>query len=629
MSTTPVRGHSSKHDTATRKPTTLIRSTTSTRRVGSTRSTPTSSSTSTRSTSTRSPSRSTPTPSGLVRIEVASSSQNSAPTPTPTTIPIGLDTTCSQNIDCTGGKICVSGSCASDPQSNLFDGAGSRGTSHLNTGSAIGIVAVILALALIIFGVGFWCVRGRQRRQTRASTRAAPADVERQASARTKRTLGRSASAATGWTVDNDQKTLVASLPNSPQYAGFAYSLQQQPEYYRPIGKLDEIVEKSEPALSTRGVSRNPTTATRTSADKALPAPPAQEMTYSLNVRINKSMIFEDSLFTPSAPQTPRSRGPRYRFEEVLPPVPGSNPQISVTQPKLATLASQAAEYEMHNYAKSKHSSVFSDITMRSRGSTQYGQAQVRDLRGSTLRRLEGELPALPAQTYYHTQAFDTRPSSASYSFRSYDWYPDILDPDSPPILTPDLSSNGHAAGVNPLSSHPFHHASVRKPSPLTLAPNSQTTNHLHPNSASGMDSPTSSGYHLSPTVYRMPSRSRTPQIVPTPPSTRPSSSSTMSSFHSANPRFTSWQPNDDNMIPEDDLPLPRYSRKKSMAASLVMACETPAQTPSHTRHGSKATIKSRKSWLPKVGLPAAADDSFAKFKREYLSRRESYATLQ
>jgi hypothetical protein len=628
MSTTPVRGHSSKHDTATRRPTTFIRSTTATRRVGSTRSTPTPSSTSTRSTSTRSLSRSTPTPSGIVRIEVASS-PNPAPTPSPTTIPIGLDTTCSQNIDCTGGKICVSGSCASDSQSNLFDSTGSRGTSQLNTGSAIGIVAVILALALIIFGIGFWCVRGRQRRQTKASTRAAPADVERQASARTKRTVGRSASAATGWTVDNDQKTLVASLPNSPQYPGFASSPGLQHEYYRPTGKLDEIVEKSEPAVSTRGVSRNPTTATRTSANKALPAPPAQEMTYSLNVRINKSMIFEDSLFTPSAPQTPRSRGPRYRFEEVLPPVPGSNPQISVTQPKLATLASRAAEYEMHNYAKSKHSSVFSDITMMSRGSTQYGQAQVRDLRGSTLRRLEGELPALPPQTYQYTQAFDTRPSSASYSFRSYDWYPDILDPDSPPILTPDVYSHGHAAGVNPLSSHPFNHASTRKPSPLTLAPHPQTTTHLHPNSASAMDSPTSSGYCLTPTVYRMPSRSRTPQIVPTPPDTRPSSSSTMSSFHSANPRFTSWQPNDDNMIPEDDLPLPRYPRKKSMAASLVMAGETPAQTPSHTRHGSKATIKSRKSWLPKVGLSAAADDSFAKFKREYLSRRESYAALQ
>jgi hypothetical protein len=623
MSTTPVRGHSSKHDTATRKPTTFIRSTTATRRVGSTRSTPTPS-----STSTRSPSSSTPTPSGIVRIVVASSSPNPAPTPAPTTIPIGLDTTCSRDIDCTGGQICVSGSCSSDPQSDLFDSAGSRGTSHLETGSAIGIVAGILGLALIIFGLGFWCMRDRRRRQTKASTRAAPADVERQASARTKRTLGRSASAATGWTVDNDQKTLVASLPSSPQYAGFASSPEQLPEYYRPIGKLDEIVEKSEPALSTRGVSRNPTTATRTSVNKALPAPPAQEMTYSLNVRINKSMIFEDSLFTPSAPQTPRSRGPRYRFEEVLPPVPGSNPQISVTQPKLATQTSQPAEYEMHNYPNSKHNSAFSDVTMRSRGSTQYGQAQVRDLRGNTLRRLEGELPALPPQAYRRTQAFDTRPSSASYSFRSYDWYPDILDPESPPILTPDVSSNGHAAGVNPLSSHPFTHASTRKPSLLTLAPHSQTTNHLHPNSASAMDSPTSPGYHLSPTVYRMPSRSRTPQIVPTPPSTRPSSSSTMASYQSVHPRFTSWQPNDDSMIPEDDLPLPRYPRKKSMAASLVMAGETPAQTPSHTRHGSKATIKSRKSWLPKVGMPTAGDDSFAKFKREYLSKRDSYAAL-
>ena len=625
MSTTPVRGHSSRLNTATRKPTTLTRSATATRRVNSSRSTPTSSSTSTRSTSIRSTANSTPTPTDIARILVASSSPNPAPTATPTSITSGLDNTCLRDSDCAQGSVCSSGTCFSDSQSGLFESVGSSGTSHLNTTSAIGIVVGVLGLAFVVLGLGFWCMRDR-RRKTVASSKAPLSDVERQASSRTKRTVGRSASAATKWTMDNDQKTLVASLPNSPQYTGFGSSPGAMPEYYMPSGKLDEIVEKSEPTLS-RGVSRNDTSATRASAaNKTLPAPPAQEMAYALNVSINKSMIFEDSLFSASAPQTPRSRAPRYRFEEVLPPAPGSNPGISVTKPKPTTQATRAAEYEMDNYPRSRHSISLSEIETRSRGSTQYGQAEVRDLRGHALKRLEGELPSLPPQAYRATQAFDTVPPSPSFSFRSYDWYQDILDPQAPPIHTPDLSSNAHAVSANALLSHPFTPDSVRKPAPLALAPHSQVTNHLHPSSALSLDSPTSPGFRLSPTVYRMPSR--TPQIVPTPPSTRPSSTSTMASYLSVHPRFTSWQPNDDSMIPEDDLPLPRYPRKKSMAASLVMASETPGQTPMQTRRGSRATIKSRLSWLPKVGMPVAGEDSFAVFKRDYLSKRDSYAPL-
>jgi hypothetical protein len=629
MSTTPVRGHSSRPNTATRIPTTFIRSATATRRVDSSRSTPTSSSTSrstSRSTPIHSTSSSTPTPTDIARIVVASFSSSPAPTAAPTSITAGLDSTCFQDSDCAQGSVCSSGTCSSGTQSDLFESVDSGATSHLNNGSAIGIVAGVLGLALVVLGIGFWCMIDRKRK-TMASTRAPPSDVERQASPRTNQTVGRSASAATKWTMDNDQKTLVASLPNSPQYAGFSSSPGPPAEFYMPTGKLDEIVEKSEPALSTRAVSRNPTSATRASSvNKALPTPPAGEMTYALNVSINKSMIFEDSLFSASTPQTPRSRGPRYRFEEVLPPAPGSNPRISVTKPKSAPQTSRAAEYEMDHYPYSKHSSVFSDVDTRSRGSTQYGQAEVRDLRGHALKRLEGDLPLLPSQAYRPTQAFDTVPPSPSFSFRSYDWYQDILDPQAPPIHTPDLSSNANAFGANPLLSHPFAPGSIQKPSPLTLAPHSQFINHLHPSSALSLDSPTSPGFRLSPTVYQMPSR--TPQIVPSPPGTRPSSSSTMASSRSVHPRFTSWQPNDDNMIPEDDLPLPRYPRKKSMAASLVMAGETPTQTPTQTRRGSRATIKARMSWLPKVGLPGAGDDSFAVFKRDYLSKRDSYAPL-
>nr|GFD60073.1 hypothetical protein [Tanacetum cinerariifolium] len=60
-----------------------------------------------------------------------------------------------------------------------------------------------------------------------------------------------SASTATKWTVDNDQRTLVASMPNSPQHDAFARQTPGFPaQFYTTPGKATDDEEKGEKEIA-------------------------------------------------------------------------------------------------------------------------------------------------------------------------------------------------------------------------------------------------------------------------------------------------------------------------------------------------------------------------------------------
>lgn len=587
-------------------------------------------------------------------------------TPTPSaTIPNILPTAtafhniCSADKDCDNNATCSDGICTSLSQAAPFAPAGSLNTeptTHLDTKAAIGIGVGVAVLVLLMIGAGFWLFKLRQRGQKPLPSPEAPPT-----------TRDRSASTATKWTIDNDQKTLVASMPNSPQYAGFAAQTPGLPSgFYTTPGKTIEDEGREQPEKDVAEY-RQPDAGSRNQqtpispVDKALPEPPVEQKRYAINVNINKSMIFDDIMFNaashaPSPVITPQERAPRYRFEEYLPPVPPSNPRISITRTKSRASSIMSSEYELENYP---HGSDFiesyrnsrSDAGSEYRASGNFG-------RDDALSKLEGglSLPELP-------------PPSPSFSFRSYDWYQDIIggdqsavEPTSDLPATPELPSRNPARGVNPLLSNPPDKNAILVPEPLSPAfPSPVASSHLHPNSARLSyfpTSPSSPNFRLSPTVYQMPNPSKVSKLVPSLPSTRPASSETLStiprySFRYSNrySRYASWLPNDDLDIPEDDLAPPQFPRHQSMVASIVQGSEatrtarTTAQnstrntarnsrSQSTPRPQSAMTQKSHysRSWLPDDGLYLAeegTDDSFEVFKRERLaSRPTSYSPL-
>ncbi|KAF1851320.1 uncharacterized protein K460DRAFT_31496 [Cucurbitaria berberidis CBS 394.84] len=154
--------------------------------------------------------------------------------------------TCSADNDCSIGKTCTGGKCVGVHDAAPLGGSGTEPTSHLNTASAIGIGVGVVALIALLIGIGFWFWRIRGRRQPDKS-------IESPSSNRDK-----SPPKATRWTVDNDQKTLVASLPNSPYNAGFHQQQKMTPEGFAK-------------ALDHMGEARS------ISTEKALPRPPPTE----------------------------------------------------------------------------------------------------------------------------------------------------------------------------------------------------------------------------------------------------------------------------------------------------------------------------------------------------------------
>lgn len=509
---------------------------------------------------------------------------------------------------------------------------------------------------------GFWWYKFRRGRQQPITSPEAPPT-----------TRDRSASSATKWTIDNDQRTLVASLPNSPQHAAFARQTPGFPaEFYTTPGKV--IDDEKDIAEYRQQDGANQSHQSPTSpVNKALPEPPTEEKRYAINVNINKSMIFDDIAFNaaayaPSPVATPQERAPKYRFEEYLPPVPANNPRISIT--KTASRGSaMSSEYELENYP---HGGVHqgSNRTSKSDAGSIYNEHR----RGSALARLEANL-TLP----------DLPPPSPSFSFRSYDWYQDIIAGDQSAVegsneipavgqaKTPELPTRNPARGVNPLLSNPPDMDPSLMPEPLSPAfPSPVASSHLHPSSArlSQFPSPTNPNFRLSPTVYQMPNRAPPLKLVPSLPSTRPvSEASTMTTttmmtgtYSERYSRFQSWYPEDDLDSIVEDLALPRFPMYSSMRASIVNGSEA-SQTARPTARNSvrnparnsacnsihqprskslprpqstmtTTTQKSHysRSWLPDDGLylPAeGTDDSFEVFKRERLaSRPTSYSPL-
>ncbi|KAF1356090.1 hypothetical protein EJ07DRAFT_158066 [Lizonia empirigonia] len=552
-----------------------------------------------------------------------------------------LSNACSANSDCADDGICSNGTCTSPNQAAPFAPAGSLGgesTTHLNAGTAVGIGVGVVAFVVLMVGVGFWFFRMRSRRQPITSPEAPPT------------TRDRSASTATKWTIDNDQRTLVASMPNSPQHAIFNATPPGLPsEFYTMPGKAIDDEEKAhgekEVAEYRQQDAVSPSDETPTSPiNKALPPPPIEEKRYAINVNINKSMIFDDIMFNvaayaPSPVSTPHERAPRYRFEEYLPPVPPSNPRISITKTQDRPSSTVSSEYELENYP---HGSGYikSNRNSRSDAGSDYSELQGPDPRDNALSKLEGglSLPELP-------------PPSPSLSFRSYDWYRDIIGGDPPAVEppTPELPSRNPARAVNPLLSHPPDIDSSLMPEPLSPAlPSPVASSYLHPSSArlSYLNSPTNPNFRLSPTVYQMPNPSRVSKSVPSLPSTRPASeASTIPRYSHRYSRYVSW-------LPEDDLHFPRYN---SMIASIVQgseatqtaqtsACNSARNSARNTFRNSRSqsaprpqstmTQKSHysRSWLPDDGLflpDEGTDDSFEVFQRERLAGRlTSYSPL-
>ncbi|KAF1926241.1 uncharacterized protein M421DRAFT_102590 [Didymella exigua CBS 183.55] len=474
---------------------------------------------------------------------------------TSTSISTALSNACSTNNDCADDGVCSNGVCSSINQAAPFAPAGSLGTestTRLDTGTATGIGVGIAALVVLMIGAGFWWFKLRRDRQQPITSPEAPPT-----------TRDRSESTATKWTMDNDQRTLVASMPSSPQHAAFARQTPELPtEFYTTPGKVIDAEGKGNKEIAAYrqpGSGHQHDHLPTSPAEKALPPPPSEEKRYAINVNINKSMIFDDIMFNAAAYaqspiSKPQERAPRYRFEEYVPPVLAGNPRISIT--KTASRASTMSfEYELENYP---HGSGYMRSSRNSRpdAGIMYSEPRGHDPRGNALSKLEGSLslPELP-------------PPSPSFSFRSYDWYQDIIGGDQFTIegsnelpalelpTTPKLPIRSPARGVNPLLSNPPDSDFRLVPEPLLPAlPSPVASSHLHPSSArlSYLPSPTNPNFRLSPTVYQMPNSNRVSKLVPSLPSTRPASEATLTTMTQKSRFSRSWLPDEGLYLPEE-----------------------------------------------------------------------------
>lgn len=463
--------------------------------------------------------------------------------------------TCSADNECAADKTCTDGRCVNINNAAPLGGPGSEPTSHLNTASAVGLVIGVVAFIALTIGFGLWFWRERGKRRPKESIEA-PSNNR-----------NRSASNATTWTVDHDQKTLVASLPNSPQNAGFSEQQGMQPESFAKAAGFNESrKEKAEyrrqKSLDDGHDSRSITTEKALppppSTDNPLPPSPTEQKRYALNVNINKSMIFDEDMIRAVSPVrdsgTPRERAPRYRFEEYLPHVT-TTPPISIA-PRPAS-SKRSSEYELERYPKSKRSSEQSSTTDDSTDD-ETGPLSPLDM---VLSRLESKAPQLPAP--------EMPPPSPSLSFQSYDWYQDIIGDqsnteDSVPTVPPRSPARTptQATFLSPLPPSP-RHSDVN--TSLFPAPPSQTTSpqlaasSLHPRTAA-LPSPTNASFKLSSAVYQSPTKPpRLPPLPPAPPSPPPKSSrvSALSTMTRKTHNSRSW-------LPEDGLYLPKESTHDS-----------------------------------------------------------------
>jgi hypothetical protein len=452
-------------------------------------------------------------------------------------------TTCASDSDCDGDKICSKGVCAKVIDAAPFGPAGGSSlepTSHMSTGGAIGVGLGVVSFMLLMFGLGIWLWRRRGRKSLNSSIEAPPTN------------RNRSASSAT------DQKTLVASLPNSPQYAGFREQRDQMlTASFAQLVTSNKIfdhnrTEKEKTAYgggipieedSRRKSRSNEKRLPLPPNDMPLPPRPTEEKKYAVNVNINKSMIFDDVMFnmastprdtgTPRESGTPRNHMPKYRFEEYHPPIT-STPPISIRQ----ISSKRTSEIEMKPYPRKGSSS-----TVQS-SSDDEEDAETGLKRKSTLKKLESKPPQLPLPELLP-------PPSPSFSFKSYDWYQDIIGteqtnmedtvlgtsaplvPDRNPNRTPTQATFGAA-----LSSNPPDLDATLMPAPLSPSKSS----FLHPSSAA-LASPTSTNFRLSPTVYVMPSK---------PPKAQPMRASLRSTMTQKTHMSRSWLPDDGLYLPEE-----------------------------------------------------------------------------
>ncbi|KAH9863617.1 hypothetical protein J1614_009549 [Plenodomus biglobosus] len=453
-----------------------------------------------------------PTPSVTVTNKLVNPSATSNPLAS-----VGL---CSIDGDCATDGTCSDGRCVTTNEAAPFSGPGSEPTSTLSTASAIGVgVGAVGAIALLIgLAFFFWKRRGRRRSEESEETPG----VSRH----------RSPSNAT------DQKTLVASLPNSPRHADFRNQPMTSDLFAKALGCNEVSREKAN--TSGQGTTSE-SYRVEDATGKELPAPPLSEnplppaptepKRYALNVNINKSMIFDDEMISAVSPfREPvisRERAPKYRFEEYLPPVT-KPPSISVKP----TTNKRLSEHELERYPE-KHISIQTATTTDDSSEDEFGSRV-----NKALSKVESAPPQLPLP--------DLPPPSPSFSFRSYDWYQDIIG-DRTSAYTPIQATFSHLSSSSP----PPRGESALVPEPLLLnAPPAAAGSHLHPNSAA-LPSSSSPSFRLAPTVY-MPSRpSQLPAIPPTLPSVS-ARISTLSTTTRTTHNSQSWLPDEDLYLTEE-----------------------------------------------------------------------------
>jgi hypothetical protein len=493
----------------------------------------------------------------FVQLETSSPLPSASNTDVSNTLPTtstsaGTTDTCSTDSDCANNKTCSNGKCLSMNDAAPLGGSGSQWTSQMTPGAAIGISLGVLAFVGLMIGVGYWYWRIR-------STRPPKSSVE--APAHTRNTnRNRSASNAT------DAKTLVASLPNSPQNARFTprQSMAIPPAFFakalesHPVRELPRQAPPGSPDDANARQSPEKALPVPPSTENPLPPPPKEPTRYAVNVNINKSMIFDDEMVnavsslrgndTPRSSGTPRDRT-QYRFEEYVPPS-ANPPPISITRAPSST--KRNSEYELGQYPNKRSSA--DTVSVRSDDDSKGGSAPSSPIL-ETLTKLESKAPMLPLYP----------PPSPSFSFRSYDWYQDIIGPEqanaepaSPtvpsrnPARTPTQATFPKPLGLS-LKKKPTNIDASLMPEPLfPAAPPAASGLHLHPSSATALPSPTSPNFRLSPTVYTMPSRPQLPSVPPASHSRNSARASMMSTMTRTTHNSRSWLPDEGLYLAEE-----------------------------------------------------------------------------
>jgi hypothetical protein len=251
----------------------------------------------------------------------------------------------------------------------------------MNTATATGVGLGVVALILLLLGLGAWYWRRRGRKGSDQSMEAPP--VNR---------ANRSASNAT------DQKTLVASMPNSPQNALFRQRHDEMaPDVFAKLNGLQDEKfvhgrqESSASAADGRSIATQKVLP-MPPTDMPLPPPPVEEKRYAINVNINKSMIFDGIMFAAGNPhherESSREKMPKYRFEEYLPPVTRT-PRLSINQKTGSS--KRNSDVELEPYPRDSSSELDA-----SKDNEEDEKDETRIRRKGTLKKLESRPPLLP-----------------------------------------------------------------------------------------------------------------------------------------------------------------------------------------------------------------------------------------